>query len=104
MWIPRNIEQDLVRASKTRPGFDLFFYRDQNAVEIDFVIETDEGVALVEAKSAERPEAKKLNFSKVAPLFPNKKVKAVVACMTQEESALQMKEYRVLNPLRHDIG
>lgn len=95
---------EYVKVRKLRPGYDLFFYRDQNSVEIDFVIEADGGVELIEAKSAERPEAKKLNFSKVAPLFSNKKVKAVVACMTQEERALQMKEYRVLNPLRHDVG
>ena len=61
------------------PGKNLFYYRDQNGVEIDFIIEIEDGVHLIEAKYSENPKAEKLNFLKVAPLFKTK-VNSLVAC------------------------
>ena len=47
MWIDRKLESNIIEAVKTRPvvlltgirqtGKDLFFYQDQNGVEIDFI-------------------------------------------------------------------
>jgi predicted AAA+ superfamily ATPase len=79
-------------------GKELFYYRDSNGVEIDFIWEHDGRTLLIEAKSAERPNPKKLNFKKVAPLFPQK-VDNILACNIQEEGVFQFKEYAVFNPL-----
>ncbi len=79
-------------------GKNLFYIRDKNGVEIDFVIEKDGKVILVEAKNSERPNPKKLNFSKIAPLF-QQKVTSVVACGVEEMGMISLKDYSVYNPL-----
>ena len=80
------------------PGKDLFFYRDQNGVEIDFVAEKSGLTSLIEAKYAERPDQKKLNFWKVAPKFPDG-VSNFCACNINEPSVIQLKELSLYNPL-----
>jgi len=80
------------------PGKNLFYFRDQNGVEIDFIIEKNGKIILVEAKASEYPNRKKLNFNKVAPLF-NKTVTSVVACGIEEDGIISLKNYSVYNPL-----
>jgi predicted AAA+ superfamily ATPase len=79
-------------------GKDIFFYRDQNGVEIDFILEIKGNTFLIEAKSSEKVNEKKLNFRKVMPLF-KKEVVPVLACSIEEDSAIAMKNYRMYNPL-----
>ncbi len=69
-------------------GKDIFYYRDKNGVEIDFIIEKGGEVFLVEAKHSEHPNTGKLNFKKIAPLF-NDKVNLLVA----------LKDFSIYNPL-----
>ena len=80
------------------PGKNLFYYRDQNGVEIDFIIEIEDGVHLIEAKYSENPKAEKLNFRKVAPLFKTK-VNSLVACNIPEREPVSLKNYTLHNPL-----
>jgi uncharacterized protein len=80
------------------PGKNLFFYRDQNGVEIDFILEKEGKITLSEAKYSERPRAEKLNFRKVAPLFQTK-VNSLVACNIQEMGFIRLKDYSLYNPL-----
>ncbi len=80
------------------PGKNLFFFRDQNAVEIDFILEKDGQIYLIEAKKNERPRAEKLNFSKIAPLFKTS-VKSMVACNADEQGEISLKDYSLYNPL-----
>ena len=79
-------------------GKDLFFYRDHNGVEIDFIVEVKGKTLLVEAKSSERVNDRKLNFKKVVPLF-KKEVTPVLACRVEEDSVIAMKNYLMYNPL-----
>jgi uncharacterized protein len=79
-------------------GKDLFFYRDQNGVEIDFITGKSGKTNLIEAKYAERPDYKKLNFRRVAPLFPNE-VASFCACPVNEPSVIQLKDFGLFNPL-----
>jgi uncharacterized protein len=79
-------------------GKDLFFYRDQNGVEIDFVTEKSGKTNLIEAKYAERPDQKKLNFRKVAPIFPGD-VSNYCACTINEPRAIQLRDFGLYNPL-----
>jgi uncharacterized protein len=79
-------------------GKDLFFYRDQNGVEIDFVAEKSGKTNLIEAKYAERPDQKKLNFRKLASVFPHE-VSNSCACTINERSVIQLKDYNLYNPL-----
>ena len=80
------------------PGRNLFYIRDQNGVEIDFVVEKDGHTTLIEAKYSERPNPKKLNFKKIAPLFKSN-VSTVVACSVTEKGTIALKDYSVYNPL-----
>ena len=84
------------------PGKNLFYYRDQNGVEIDFIIESEDGVRLIEAKYSENPKAEKLNFLKVAPLFKTK-VNSLVACNIPEREPVSLKNYTLHNPLMPSV-
>ncbi len=97
-----NIWENYVLAEYLKDGLqvgkDLFFYRDHNGVEIDFIVEVKGNILLVEAKSSERVNEKKLNFKKVVPLF-KKEVIPVLACGVVEDSVIAMKNYMMYNPL-----
>lgn len=81
-------------------GKSLFYYRDQNGVEIDFVLEQSSSeITLLEAKETEIPSAKQVNFKKVAPLF-NKEVRCVVACNIWQKGFLKLKDFEAFNPLK----
>jgi len=80
-----------------RAGKDLFYFRDQNGVEIDFIVEKEGEVFLVEAKHSERPDPTKLNFNKIAPRI-NEKVTSLVACGIEEKGIIKLKEFSVFNP------
>ena len=94
---------EYIKTHGYKPGLNLFFYRDQNGVEIDFVIEAEGKIKLVEAKASERPEPQKLHFNKVAPLFSSAQVETCLACQMQSETSLMMKDYRMINPLLHGV-
>ena len=85
------------------PGRNFFFYRDQNGVEIDFIIEINNKIILIEAKSQELPNTSKLNFNKVSHLFKNKEKHCFLACMTIEEKLISLKSYGVFNPINFDL-
>ena len=83
------------------PGQNIFFYRDQNGVEIDFIVELGGTLHLIEAKAAERVDERKLNFSKVAKLLP--KTTCTLACMVDESRKIHLQNYTIVNPLICDV-
>jgi len=97
-----NIWENFVLSEYIKEGFmagkDIFYLRDTNGVEIDFVIEKKGEVFLVEAKHKERPNPAKLNFKKIAPLF-KKKVSSIVACGVEEKRSIALKDFSIYNPL-----
>lgn len=94
---------EIIKTLPVKPGRNLFFYRDQNGVEMDFVIETGGGLHLVEAKAAERVDDRKLNFAKVAPLFKDAEVSCSLLCSSAEKTPVHIKSYSMANPLRHNL-
>ncbi len=95
---------EMVKAGGMRPGERLFFYRDQNGVEIDFIIEKKNELVFIEAKASERVEERQVNFRKVMPLFAAKwKTSAVLLQNIPDGMILKRKEYLCLNPLLADI-
>ena len=80
----------------------LFFYRDQNNVEIDFLIETEGRTLLVEAKSSEHVEPSKLNFSKVESVI-NGETHCILACRHKEGYRISLKAYDAVNPMTMTI-
>jgi predicted AAA+ superfamily ATPase len=98
-----NIWENFVLSEYFKEGFavgrDIFYFRDTNGVEIDFVIEKKGEIFLVEAKHSERPNPNKLNFKKIAPLF-KEKVNSVVACGVEEQGLIRLKDFSIYNPLK----
>ncbi|MEA2012798.1 MAG: ATP-binding protein [Verrucomicrobiota bacterium] len=97
------IFSELIKNPRVIPGRNLFFYRDQNGVEIDFIYNNKEEIYLIEAKAAEKVNEKKINFRKVAPLLKNKKVNCILACNMNEEKIISLKSYDIINPLFSQI-
>jgi predicted AAA+ superfamily ATPase len=95
---------ELVKTLQAVPGRTLSFYRDQNGVEIDFIIERSGKLYLIEAKSAERVDPRKLNFSKVTPLFPEQETGCILMHLSQEKRPVRLAGYTSLNPLHHSIS
>ena len=90
---------ELIKNHGFVPGNDLFFYRDQNGVEIDFVIEKKGKLILIEAKAGERVDPKKLHFSRVAELFEEKhQFEKFLAQNIDEKTVLKLKGTHVLIP------
>jgi predicted AAA+ superfamily ATPase len=94
---------EIIKTLDVQPGRNLFFYRDQNAVEMDFVIELGGRLFLIEAKSGERVDSRKLNFQKVAKLFPSLQPQCLLMCSTPEETPVHLAEYAIVNPLLHNL-
>ena len=88
------------QSKSIKPGENIFFYRDQNGVEIDFIVEKNMKLFLIEAKSSERIDNRKISFRKVEPLLAKKyKVQSVVAHNCQTKMLSRQKEYDAYNPL-----
>ncbi|OQY19862.1 MAG: hypothetical protein B6I36_03035 [Desulfobacteraceae bacterium 4572_35.1] len=94
---------EIIKTLPIKPGRNLFFYRDQNGVEMDFMLELGGKLHLIEAKSSERIDARKLNFSKIAPLFNDRETRCTLMCSSAEETPIELNEYAIMNPLRHNI-
>jgi predicted AAA+ superfamily ATPase len=98
---------ELLKTGRYQPGKNLFFYRDQNGVEMDFLIEEDisgaSPIILIEAKASEKTAKKKLNFSRIAPLFNKRPVKCLLMANISHRAPLKMKDYIFMNPVFCDI-
>lgn len=91
---------ELVKTYSLSPGNNLFFYRDQNGVEIDFFIEIKGRLILIEAKAGERIAPRKLHFDRVAALFENRfQIEKFLAQNVKESKILKMKNYTCFNPI-----
>ena len=98
------VMMELIKNHRLRPGNNLFFYRDQNGVEIDFVIEIKRKLILIEAKAREQIDPRKLHFNRVAPLFKNKyRIEKILAQNIKESKILKLKEYTSYNPVYSQI-
>jgi len=91
---------ELIKTHSLRPGENIFFYRDQNGVEIDFLIEKGRKLFFIEAKASERIDSKKVNFKKVSPLFSHShQVESILVHNIKENSIFKRKDYYSYNPL-----
>ena len=96
---------ELVKTAGVEVGRELFYYRDQNGVEIDFVLERGRTITLIEAKAAQRPDPRKLGFDKVEPLLAGRyDTECLVACNLDDDSMLKKNRYSSFNPLRRSLA
>ncbi len=97
-----NLWENFVFSEYLKAGFiagkDIFFFRDSNGVEIDFIIEKEGKYYLIEAKHTERPVSDRLHLSKIAPLFKTA-VHSIVACNVDETGLIALKDFSIYNPL-----
>ena len=88
---------ELIRIDGISPVRNLFFYRDQNKVEVDFLIENGKVPILIEAKYAERPG--KTNLLKVQRALGLDTKKSWCACRIPEKGLFPGKDCTMINPL-----
>lgn len=94
------VMMELIKTYYLVPGNNLFFYRDQNGVEIDFVVERKGKLIFIEAKAGERIDSNKLHFDRVASLFEDKyKIEKILAQNINETKVLKFRNYVCHNPL-----
>jgi len=100
------VMMELIKTLHLHPGTDLFFYRDQNGVEIDFIIEKKDRLILVEAKAGERVASEKLAFSRVAPLLGARyaAVRNLLALNMPGNDILTRKHFACFNPMHVDAA
>ena len=94
---------ELIKTYDLIPGKNIFFYRDQNGVEIDFIVEHKDKIHLIEAKTAENFDNTKLNFQKVNNIMRHRDVNNVLACFSRENSPVRLAEYNKTNPLFNEV-
>ena len=98
------VMMELIKTKSLIPGQNLYFYRDQNGVEIDFLIEKKNRLMFIEAKASERIDYKKTNFRKVMPLFKDRySTEAYIAQKIPERKAVRFKDHIAFNPLLCDF-
>jgi hypothetical protein len=90
---------ELVKTRQLVPGRSLFFYRDQNGVEIDFITEQNGKLSLIEAKASERVDSRKLNFSKVKPLLADRDISCCLMNPIPDKEPVALDGYISVNPL-----
>ena len=90
---------EIIKTTGALPGRNLFYYRDQNNIELDFIDETPACRYLIEVKSSERVDERKLNFSKVAPLLKDKPVKNILMANVQAANIVSLGACDIVNPL-----
>ena len=95
---------EIIKTLPVKVGRNLFFYRDQNGVEMDFMLEIGGKLHLIEAKASERVDDRKLNFSKIAPLFKKHKTRNILMCSSTENTPIELRNYCILNPLHHKLA
>jgi hypothetical protein len=95
---------EIIKTLPAKVGRNLFFYRDQNGVEMDFMLEMGGKLHLIEAKSAERVNPRKLNFTKIAPLLKKHETRNTLMCLSTEETPIELRDYCIINPLRHNLA
>ena len=94
------VMMELIKNYRLKPGDDLFFYRDQNGVEIDFIIENNGTLFFIEAKSGERIDKKKQRFELVTALFKDRfNTQCVLAQNINEKEKLSFNAFDCFNPL-----
>ena len=93
---------ELVKNRLATVGKELFYYRDKNGLEMDFLIDNGNSVELIEAKASEQPDQQKVNFKKIETLF-DLKVNNTIMCRVPEEGDIRLKSMRLVNPLLTDI-
>jgi len=81
-----------------KEGRNLFFFRDSNGVEIDFIIHSGNTIHMVEAKYSELPDPKKQQFGKLTKLF-KQEVNAILACRINDQNFVKLKDQSLYNPL-----
>ncbi|MBN2233298.1 MAG: DUF4143 domain-containing protein [Deltaproteobacteria bacterium] len=95
---------EIIKIRNLRPGKVIFFYRDQNGVEVDFVIEQARNLTLIEAKDGERLDSRKRNFNKVAPLLADKhEVACLAAHLLPQARPAVYRDFQAWNPLLGDF-
>ena len=85
------------------PGSTLFYYRDQNGAEIDFLLEYGKACSCIIARSDAPSPDETGNFRRVKRAFKGRRVSHYAAAATTESTRQKEQGYHVYNPLYQSI-
>jgi len=82
----------------------LFFWRDKNNMEIDFLIEKGDRIKLIEVKTSEYPKDFLKNLNKIKSLLDRKyNVEQFVTCQTTADAPQKIQNSTFYNPLKQQM-
>jgi len=82
----------------------LFFLRDKNNLEVDFIIEKGSTLKLIEVKTSEYPKEAIVNLNKIKLLLDNHyDVELFVACQMVSKTPQRIQNCTFYNPLNHQM-
>ncbi len=83
----------------------LFFLRDKNNLEVDFLIEKGDTIKLIEVKTSEYPKEALTNLYKIKSLLDSRyNVECFVACQTVSDIPQSIQNCTFYNPLKHQMS
>ncbi|MFV2056697.1 MAG: ATP-binding protein [Thiohalomonadales bacterium] len=82
----------------------LFFLRDKNNLEIDFLIEKGDTIKLIEVKTSEYPKEALTNLNKIKSKLDSRfNVELFVACQTTSDAPQNIQNCIFYNPIKHQM-
>lgn len=94
------VAHELVATGAATPGRDLFYYRDQNAVEVDFVIDRLGAPPLLIEAKAHAGSRSADTVRRVGAILGVPDDRRIVATMTEDVNREARRDHVVWNPLR----
>jgi len=92
---------ELAKNGNWHPGTNMFYYRDQNGVEIDFLLDSDNTIRLIRSSWSTIQETEHSAFSTVQKAFRSRSARCLAAvCETSPPAHVQ--GIKVYNPLFQD--
>ena len=82
----------------------VFFWRDKDNREVDFLIENGPSLTLIEAKCAENPVLPMAGIEHIAKTFASKyQMRKVIACSVDSDRIVKNGTYELWNPMRSEL-
>ncbi|MFV1985194.1 MAG: ATP-binding protein [Thiohalomonadales bacterium] len=82
----------------------LFFLRDKNNLEVDFLIEKGDTIKLIEVKTSEYPKEALVNLNKIKLLLDSKyNVELFIACQIVSDTPQHIQNCTFYNPLKYQM-
>ncbi|MFW7380077.1 MAG: ATP-binding protein [Oligoflexus sp.] len=89
----------------TGSGRKVFFWRDKDNREVDFLVENGPTLTLIESKFSENPPIPMSGIEHVEKVFSGQyQIRKIIACQVDSNRILKNESYELWNPLRSELN